>query len=283
MTKRAASPGALDGIRVVDMTRVIAGPMGTQTFGDLGAEVIKIERPGEGDDVRRVGPPWMAGREGELSTYFMGANRNKKSVTIDFASEKGGKMLQDMIAGADVFLENFRPGTLAKYGLGYDELKALNPGLIYCSISGFGQTGEYASRSGYDYLAQAMSGAMTVTGIQDGEPGAGPLRVGLPMADIFAGMQSSIAVLAALQHRNNTGEGQYLDVSLLDAQFAAMINPASAWLNAGVEIPRTGNDHPSAAPYGIFPVDDGYILIATFNDREFTRLAAALGHPEWSS
>ncbi len=274
---------ALAGLRVIDMTRVIAGPLASQTFGDLGAEIIKIERPGEGDDVRRVGPPWMPGNEDYLSTYFMAVNRNKSSVTIDFATPKGAKLIRAMIKDADVLMENFRPGTLAKYGLGYEDLREINPRLIYCSVSGFGQTGPYSVRSGYDYLAQAMAGAMTITGLPDGVPGGGPLRVGIPMADIFAGMQANVAVLAALQHREKTGEGQSIDVSLFDAQFAAMMNTASAWLNAGEVIKRTGNDHPSSAPYGVYPVDDGHILIATFSDREFVRLSAALGHPEWSS
>ena len=280
---QAPTAAALQGLRVIDMVRVIAGPYATQTFGDLGAEVIRIERPGEGDDVRRVAPPWIEGREGNLSTYFMAVNRNKQSVALDFAQPEGADLLRQLIKDADVLVENFRPGTLAKYGLGYDDLKQLNPRLIYCSVSGFGQTGPYASRSGYDYLAQAMAGAMTVTGLPDGEPGGGPLRGGIPMADIFAGMQATVAVLAALHHRTATGEGQAIDVSLFDAQFATMLNPAACWLNAGQELPRTGNDHPSAAPYGVYPVDDGHILIATFNDREFVRLAAALGHAEWST
>ncbi len=274
--------GALEGIRVIDLTRVIAGPLCTQTLGDLGAEVIKVERPGEGDDVRRVGPPWMPGREAETSTYFQAVNRNKYSVTVNFSEPEGAELIRRMVSEADVLVENYRPGTLAKYGLGYDDLRKINPRLVYCSISGFGQDGPYASRSGYDYLAQAMAGAMNVTGLPDGVPGAGPARVGIPMADIFAGYQATIAILAALMNRTLTGEGQSIDVSLFDAQFAAMLNPAASWLNAGIEIGRTGNDHPSAAPYGVYPVDDGYIIIATFNDREFVRLAAALGHPEWS-
>lgn len=286
MTSTQPRLGALAGLRVIDMTRVIAGPLATQTLGDLGADVIKIERPGEGDDVRRVGPPWMpdeTGVEPNESTYFRAVNRNKRSVTVNFTDPEGAELIRGMVAASDVLVENFRPGTLARYGLGPDDLLKLNPRLIYCSISGFGQDGPYAGRSGYDYLAQAMAGAMNITGQPDGKPGAEPTRVGIPMADIFAGYQATIAVLAALAHRTATGQGQAIDVSLFDAQFAAMLNPSSAWLNAGVEIGRTGNDHPSAAPYGVYPVDDGYILIATFNDREFVRLAAALGHPEWSS
>ena len=279
-------PGALAGIRVIDMTRVIAGPYAGQIFGDLGAEVIKIERQGEGDDVRRVGPPWMKSENGsdtKESTYFQAVNRNKQSVTIDYAQPEGAQLLRDLAAKADVLIENYRPHTLEKYGLGYDDLKAINPKLIYCSLSGFGQTGPYSERSGYDYLVQAMAGLMSVTGLPADEPGAGPLRVGIPVADIFAGLYSVIGVLAALNHRNNTGLGQYIDVSLFESQLASMLNAFSAWFNSGVDLGRTGNDHPSASPYGVYPVDDGYILIATFNDREFVRLAKALGHPEWSS
>lgn len=279
---REFAPGALEGLRVIDMTRVIAGPLCTQTLGDLGADVIKVERPGEGDDVRKVGPPWMPGFEGEASTYFQAVNRNKASITVNFSDPEGAELIRRMVREADVLIENYRPGTLAKYGLGYEDLRTINPRLVYCSISGFGQDGPYASRSGYDYLAQAMAGAMHVTGLPDGVPGAGPARVGIPMADVFAGYQATIAILASLMNRNVTGEGQAIDVSLFDSQFAAMLNPAASWLNARDEIGRTGNDHPSAAPYGVFPVDDGYVVIATFNDREFARLADGLGHPEWA-
>jgi len=280
---RQVAPGALEGIRVLDLTRIIAGPLCTQTLGDLGADVIKVERPGEGDDLRKVGPPWMPGFEGEASTYFQSVNRNKFSITVNFSVPEGADLIRRLVLEADVLIENHRPGTLAKYGLGYDDLRKVNPRLVYCSISGFGQDGPYAPRSGYDYLAQAMAGAMNVTGLPDGVPGAGQARVGIPMADIFAGYQSTVAILAALMNRTVTGEGQAIDVSLFDSQFAAMLNPAASWLNAQTEIGRTGNDHPSAAPYGVFPVDDGHIIIATFNDREFTRLAAGLGHPEWSA
>lgn len=276
--------GALAGIRVLDMTRVIAGPYAGQILGDLGAEVIKIERQGEGDDVRRVGPPWFPGPDGEPSdesTYFQAVNRNKRSITVDYAKPEGGQLIRDLAAKADILVENYRTGTLARYGLGYEDLKRINPRLIYCSVTGFGQTGPYAERSGYDYLVQAMAGVMSVTGPRDGEPGAGPTRVGIPVADICAGLYSAIAVLAALNHRNATGEGQHIDVSLFESQIAALLNTFSAWVNAGALLGRTGNDHPSAAPYGVYAVDDGYLLIATFNDREFARLATAVGHAEW--
>lgn len=284
MNNAAANSGPLAGLRVLDMTRVVAGPYAGQILADLGADVVKVERRGEGDDARHVGPPWMRDRDGQAtdtSTYFQAVNRNKRSVTVDYTRPEGAQLLQDMAARSDVFLENYRTGTLAKYGLGYDDLKALNPRLVYCSLTGFGQTGPYAERSGYDYVAQAMSGLMSVTGPRDGDPGAGPTRVGVPIADACAGLYAAIGVLAALKHRDSTGMGQFVDVSLFDAQMAVMLNTFSAWFNGGVALGRTGNDHPSAAPYGVYDTDDGQLLIATFNDREFVRLARALGHPEW--
>ncbi|MDB5971401.1 MAG: caiB/BaiF family protein [Hydrocarboniphaga sp.] len=279
------SPGALDGVRVLDMTRVIAGPYSGQILGDLGAEVIKIERQGEGDDCRRVGPPWMKDEHGNdtgESTYAQSVNRNKRSITVDYAQPEGAQLLRELVLKADVLIENYRPHTLDKYGLGYEDLKKINPRLIYCSISGFGQTGPYSTRSGYDYLVQAMAGVMSVTGPRDGEPGAGPMRVGVPISDICAGLYAAIGVLAALNRRHVSGVGQHIDVSLFEAQLGAMLNTFSAWFNAGTQLGRTGNDHPSAAPYGVYEVEDGYILIATFNDREFVRLARLLGHPEWA-
>lgn len=277
--------GPLAGLRVLDMTRVIAGPFAAQILGDLGADVVKVERRGEGDDIRRVAPPWLKdkqGRDRDESTYSQAVNRNKRSLAVDYAQPAGARLLREMAARADVLIENYRTGTLAKYGLGYDDLKELNPRLIYCSLTGFGQTGPYAERSGYDYLVQAMAGVMSVTGARDGQPGAGPTRIGVPIADTNAGLFATIGVLAALQHRHASGRGQQIDISLFESQVATLMNVFSAWTNAGVELGRTGNDHPSAAPYGVFEVDDGFLLIATFNDREFTRLAATLGHAEWS-
>lgn len=279
-----ASTGPLAGLKVIDMTRVIAGPFGGQILGDLGADVIKVERRGEGDDVRRVGPPWVREPSEELpgeSTYFQAVNRNKRSFSVDFGKEEGQALLRKIAAEADILIENYRTGTLARYGLGYEDLWALNPRLIYCSITGFGQTGPYSDRSGYDFLIQGMAGVMSVTGHPDDEPGAGPLRVGIPIADLFAGLNAVIGVLAALEHRHKTGEGQQIDISLFDSQAATLLNSASSWLNARTKLGRTGNDHPSAVPYGVYEVDDGYIVIATFNDREFSRLAKVLGHPEW--
>lgn len=276
--------GPLSGLKVIDMTRVIAGPLCGQILGDLGADVIKIERPGEGDDSRRVAPPWFRepspGEPGE-STYYQAANRNKRSLAVDFAKEEGQRILRLLAQNADILIENYRTGTLARYGLGHDELHAINPRLIYCSITGFGQTGPYSGRSGYDFLVQGMAGLMSVTGIPDGEPGGGPIRTGVPVADTFAGMNAAIAILSALEARHNSGEGQHIDISLFESAAAALLNSASSWLNAGVILGRTGNDHPSAAPYGVFEASDGYMIIATFNDREFERLANVLGHSEW--
>ena len=277
--------GPLAGVRVLDMTRVIAGPLATQILGDLGADVIKIERPDGGDDVRRVGPPWMPAAEADgvkQSTFFQAVNRNKRSLALSFESPEGRELLQRLAATADVLVENFRPGTLARYGLGYEQLRAANRRLVYCSVTGFGQAGPYAPRSGYDYLMQGMTGLMNVTGHPASEPGGGPMRVGIPLVDIFTGMNAALGILAALRHRDATGDGQQVDISLFESGVASMLNPVSAWFNGGEQIGLTSNDHPSAAPYGIFPVRDGHIIIATFNDREFERLAAALGHQEWS-
>jgi crotonobetainyl-CoA:carnitine CoA-transferase CaiB-like acyl-CoA transferase len=285
MSGHMFEPGALTGVRVLDMTRVIAGPYAGQILGDLGADVVKVERRGEGDDCRRVGPPWMKAQQSQdtnESTYAQAVNRNKRSITVDYAKSDGARLLRDLAAKADVLIENYRPHTLGKYGLGYEELNKLNPHLVYCSISGFGQSGPYSDRSGYDYLVQAMAGVMSVTGVPDGEPGAGPMRVGVPIADICSGLYAVIGVLAALRQREASGAGQHIDLSLFESQLAAMLNTFSAWYNAGVHLGRTGNDHPSAAPYGVYPVDDGHILIATFNDREFGRLTRLLGHPEWA-
>jgi len=270
----------LSGIKVLDMTRVVAGPMATQCLGDFGADVIKVERPGEGDDVRHVGPPWLIDKNGEEtreSTYFQAVNRNKKSIAVNFQTDEGAAILRQLAEKADIFVENFRPNTLAKYGLDYESLRQFNPGLIYCSVSGFGQTGPYSTRSGYDFLMQAMSGLMSVTG----EPGGPPMRVGVPIADILAGKDAVIGILLALRHRDQTGQGQHIDISLFESQVAAMANTFTAWFNGKFEMPRTANDHPSASPYGVYPTSDGYLLIATFNNREFARLATAVDRADW--
>ena len=270
----------LSGIKVLDMTRVVAGPSATQCLGDFGADVIKVERPGEGDDVRHVGPPWLIDKHGEEtreSTYFQAANRNKRSIAVNFQAEEGAEILRKLAAKADIFVENFRPNTLEKYGLDFQSLRQANPALIYCSVSGFGQTGPYSTRSGYDFLMQAMSGLMSVTGERDGPP----MRVGVPIADILAGKDAVIGILLALRHRDQTGQGQHIDISLFDSQVAAMANTFTAWFNGGFEMPRTANDHPSASPYGVYQTSDGHLLVATFNNREFARLATAVGRPDW--
>lgn len=272
--------GALDGLRVIDLTRVVAGPLCAQMLGDLGADVAKVERHGDGDDLRALGPPFVKGSED--STYFVSLNRNKRSVAVDFAKPAGAAILKRMAARADVLIENFRPGTLARYGLGHEDLRAVNPRLVYCSITGFGQTGPYAGRSGYDFVAQAMAGLMEVTGEPDGAPGGGPQRVGVPVADMFTGYAATVSILAALRHRDATGQGQHVEVSLFETMTSLMHAPMSSWLNAGRLLPRTGNDSPVAVPYGVFEGSDGRFVIGVLNDREFVRLAEALGHPEWS-
>jgi crotonobetainyl-CoA:carnitine CoA-transferase CaiB-like acyl-CoA transferase len=271
---------ALDGIVVLDLTRVVAGPLAAQTLGDLGAEVIKIERRGDGDDLRALGPPFVPGTED--STYFVAINRNKRSLSLDFARPEGAEILKRMVRGAHVLIENFRPGTLARYGLGPADLLAVNPGLVYCSVTGFGQDGPYAERSGYDFVAQAMAGVMATTGEPDEAPGGGPMRVGVPVADMFTGQAATIAILAALRHRERTGEGQAIDVNLFETMAALLQHPMSAWLNAGVPVKRSGNDAAVAVPYGVFSGSDARFVIGVLNDREFVRLSAALGHPEWA-
>jgi len=272
---------ALDGTRVIDLTRVIAGPLAGQILADLGADVIKIERPIAGDDVRHLGPPWMKdinGNELKESTYYSAVNRGKRSITLDFSKAEGLKLLKRLIADADILLENFRPGVLAKYGLDYDAISRDNKKIIYCSVSGFGHSGPYMERPGYDFLIQGMAGVMSVTG----KPGAGPTRAGIPIADYSAGLTAVIGVLSALNHRNVSGKGQMVDVALFDCQVSMMLNVFSAWFNAKKSIAQS-NDHPSACPHGVFPTKDGNIIIATMNDAQFTRIAKILGKPEWAN
>jgi crotonobetainyl-CoA:carnitine CoA-transferase CaiB-like acyl-CoA transferase len=273
-------PSALTGLRVIDLTRVVAGPLCAQMLGDLGAEIVKLERQGNGDDLRALGPPFVAGSDD--STYFVSLNRNKRSLSLDFTQAEGAAILKRMVAKADVLIENFRTGTLARYGLGYEDLRAINPRLIYCSVTGFGQDGPYAHRSGYDFVAQAMAGLMEVTGEADGKPGGGPQRVGVPVADMFTGFAATVSILAALRHRDQTGEGQYCEVSLYETMVSLMQAPMASWLNAGKLMQRTGNDAMVAVPYGVFRGSDAKFVIGVLNDREFIRLAAALGHAEWA-
>ena len=259
---------ALSDIVVVDLSRVYAGPYCTMMLGDLGARVIKIEHPGRGDDTRHFGPPYA---EGEAA-YYLGLNRNKYSVALDFTKPEDKQQLIELIKGAAVLVENFRPGSLAKQGLGYEDLRAINPGLIYCSISGYGQTGPYKSRPGYDFVAQAESGIMAVTGETNGEP----QRVGSPIGDQAAGMYSCIAILAALRVRDRTGQGQYIDTSLLEATVSLLGNVSSNYLISGEEAKRYGNGHPNIVPYQAFQTSDGYIVVSAGNDKLFQTLCTLL-------
>ncbi|MFM5884901.1 MAG: CaiB/BaiF CoA transferase family protein [Novosphingobium sp.] len=279
MTDQPPAPGPLAGIRVLDLSRVLAGPWCAQMLGDLGAEVIKVEQPGQGDDTRRWGPPFLADGSRD-SAYYLCANRNKRSVAIDIAKPEGADLVRRLAARADIVVENFRVGGLAKYGLDYAALSAVKPDLIYCSITGFGQTGPDRDKGGYDFLIQGMSGVMSVTGRPDDEPGGGPMKAGIPITDLSTGLYATISVLAALNHRNRTGEGQHIDLALLDAQVALLANQASGWLNGGLEPRRMGNQHPTIAPYQDFACADGEILIALGNDRQFAALCAVLGVSE---
>jgi len=286
MTAPTATQGALAGIKVLDLSRVLAGPWCTQILADLGADVVKIERPGVGDDTRHWGPPFLKDAQGndtDQATYFTACNRNKRSVTVDMATPEGQALLQQMAAGADVVVENFKTGGLAQYGLDYASLRAANPRLIYCSVTGFGHDGPHAQRAGYDLMIQATSGMMSITGRPDDAPGGGPLRVGVALTDLFTGVYASTAILAALEVRHRTGEGQHIDMALLDVGMAILANQASAFLNTGVAPQRQGNSHPSLAPYQDFPTQDGSMLLAIGNNGQFTRFCEAAGHPEWAS
>ncbi|MGF2735540.1 CaiB/BaiF CoA transferase family protein [Marinobacter sp. DUT-1] len=277
--------GPLSHLRVLDLSRVLAGPWAGQILGDLGAEVIKIERPGTGDDTRSWGPPYLQGADGndELSAYFLTANRNKQSLAVDIAHPEGQALVRKLVAESDVVLENFKVGGLKRYGLDYDSLRRINPKLIYCSITGFGQDGPYANRPGYDFLIQAMGGLMSITGQPDGEPGAGPMKVGVALTDIMTGLYATIGVLAALSHRDRTGEGQFVEAALLDVQVACLANQAMNYLTTGKAPARMGNAHPNIVPYQDFPTADGNMVLTVGNDQQFARLCDVLGHPEWAS
>ncbi|HNZ91625.1 MAG TPA: CaiB/BaiF CoA-transferase family protein [Acidovorax sp.] len=290
MTTLPSSPGALAGIKVLDLSRVLAGPWCTQMLADLGADVIKVERPGAGDDTRQWGPPFLkdaAGNDTNQASYFTACNRNKRSVTIDMASAEGQALIRQMALQADIVVENFKVGGLRQYGLDHESLRALNPRLIYCSVTGFGQSGPYAERAGYDLMVQAMTGMMSITGRADSEPGGGPLRVGVAVIDLFTGIYASNAILAALHVRDNatngTGQGQHIDMALLDVGMAVLANQASGFLATGEAPGRMGNSHPSLAPYQDFPTQDGNMLLAIGNDGQFQRFCAAAGQPQWAA
>ena len=273
----------LEGIKVLDLSRVLAGPWCTQLLADLGAEVIKIERPGSGDDTRHWGPPWHSEGQGRVAAYFLSANRGKKSAAIDFALSEGAALVRKLAERADVVVENFKVGGLEKFGLDADRLRSANPRLIYASITGFGQGGPYADRAGYDYIVQGMGGLMSITGLPDGEPGGGPMRVGVAVVDLFTGLYTAIAILSALYGRERTGEGTHIDMALLDVQLAMLANQASNALVSGKDPPRQGNTHPNIVPYQPFDAADQPIIIAVGNDRQFARLAGMCGHPEWTN
>jgi crotonobetainyl-CoA:carnitine CoA-transferase CaiB-like acyl-CoA transferase len=274
---------ALSHLRVLDLSRVLAGPWASQVLADLGAEVIKVERPGAGDDTRAWGPPWLRdarGAETRESAYFASTNRGKKSITLDLARPEGQAIVRRLAERADILLENYKMGALARHGLGYDDLARLNPRLVYCSITGFGQSGPYQDRPGYDFLIQAMGGLMSVTGEPDGVPGGGPMKVGVAVADILTGMYATTAVLAALAHRERSGRGQHIDLALLDVQVAMLANQAEAYLATGRAPKRLGNAHPSIVPYQAFETKNGRLVLAVGNDGQFARLCEVVGRPE---
>ena len=281
--------GALAHLRILDLSRVLAGPWASQLLADLGAQVIKIEKPGSGDDTRHWGPPWLADGDGQPTreaAYYLCTNRNKRSLTVDMTTPEGQALIRELAANADVVLENFKVGGLVPYGLDYASLHALNPQLVYCSISGFGQDGPYAARAGYDFLIQGMGGLMSLTGVAEGEPGAGPQKVGVALTDILTGLYAGSAILAALAHRDRdgfrSGEGQHIDLALLDVQVACLGNQALNYLVSGSAPRRMGNAHPNIVPYQDFPTADGDMILAIGNDGQFARFCAIAGHPEWA-
>ncbi len=286
MSQQAAlRPSALQHVKVLDLSRVLAGPWAAQTLGDLGAQVIKVERPGSGDDTRAWGPPDVTDSRGQStgeSAYYMCTNRNKQSVAIDFTQPEGQELVRGLAQQCDVLVENFKAGGLAQYGLDFASLSLLNPRLVYCSITGFGQSGPYAHRAGYDFLIQGMDGLMSVTGRPDGQDGGGPMKVGVALTDILAGLYASTAILAALQAREHTGRGQHIDLALLDVGVACLANQGMNYLYSGRSPQRMGNAHPNTVPYQDFPTKDGHMILAVGNDGQFARFSLAAGQPEWA-
>lgn len=278
--------GALSHIRVLDLSRVLAGPWAGQILADLGADVIKVERPVCGDDTRSWGPPFLRDEAGQNTTeaaYYLSANRNKQSVTIDFTRPEGQQLVRELVAKSDIVIENFKVGGLAAYGLDYASLKAVNPKLIYCSITGFGQTGPYAKRAGYDFMIQGLGGLMSLTGRPDGDEGAGPVKVGVALTDILTGLYSTTAILAALAHRDQNGTGQHIDMALLDVQVACLANQAMNYLTTGVAPRRLGNAHPNIVPYQDFPTADGDFILTVGNDSQFRKFAEVAGQSQWAT
>lgn len=275
--------GPLGHVRVLELSRVLAGPWAAQTLADLGASVIKVEKPGAGDDTRTYAPPYAAtsdGRQSTESAYFLSTNRGKRSVTIDFIHPEGQKLVRALAAKSDVVIENFKVDGLAKYGLDYTSLHALNPGLIYCSITGFGQTGPYRHRPGYDFMIQGIGGLMSITGEPDNRSGGGPMKVGVAVADVFTGLYATIGILGALAHRDRTGAGQHIDLALLDTQVAVLANQAMNYLVTGVAPQRLGNAHPNIVPYQVFSASDGHIIVAVGNETQYARMCEVIGRSD---
>jgi glutaryl-CoA transferase len=275
--------GPLGHVRVLELSRVLAGPWAAQTLADLGATVIKVEKPGAGDDTRSWAPPYARARDGRPGTetaYFLSTNRGKRSVTIDLAHPEGQRLVRALAGWSDVVIENFKVGGLARYGLDYPSLRALKPALVYCSITGFGQTGPYRNRPGYDFMIQGLGGLMSITGEPAGRPGGAPMKVGVAVADLFTGLYATIAILGALAHRDRTGEGQHIDVALLDSQVAMLANQGMNYLTTGVAPQRLGNAHPNIVPYQIFAASDGHLIVAVGNESQYAHLCAVVGRPE---
>jgi crotonobetainyl-CoA:carnitine CoA-transferase CaiB-like acyl-CoA transferase len=274
------APKMLEGVRVLDLSRVLAGPWSAQILADYGADVIKVERPGLGDDTRAWGPPWWGDPSERMSAYYLSANRGKRSVAIDIATVEGAALVRQLATEADVLVENYKVGQLAKYGLDATSLQALNPKLVYCSVTGYGQTGPYAPNAGYDFAIQATGGLMSVTGEKDGTPGSQPQKVGVAVADLFTGVYAATAILAALVERGRTGRGRHIDAALLDVQVAVLANQASNYLVGGQTPRRMGNAHINVVPYQVFATRGGHIVLAVGNDGQFARFCALAGHPE---
>lgn len=277
------SEGPLSHLKVLDLSRVLAGPWAGQVLADLGAEVIKVEKPGDGDDTRSWGPPFLKGEDGQETReacYFLAANRGKRSITVDLSKPEGQAIIRELAAKSDIVLENYKVGTLARYGLAYDDLKAVNPALIYCSVTGFGQTGPLAELPAYDFMIQAMGGLMSVTGERDGEPGGGPQKVGMPIIDVMTGMWTAVGVLAALARRERTGEGEYIDLAMLDVMVATIANQGMNYLVSGRTPQRMGNKHPNIQPQDVFECQDGQMVLAVGNDGQFAKFCQAMGAPE---
>ena len=280
------SPMSLAGVRILDLSRVLAGPWCTQTLADLGADVIKVERPGSGDDTRAWGPPYLkdsTGKDTSEAAYYLGTNRNKRSIAVDIAKPEGQALILELAGQMDVLVENFKVGDLARYGLDAPSLLARHPGLVICSITGFGQTGPYKDRAGYDYAIQGIGGLMSVTGERDDLPGGGPQKVGVAVVDLFTGMYATVAILAALRHRDATGRGQVIDMALLDTQLAMLANLGANYLCTGVTPKRMGNAHQNIVPYQVFETSDGHLILAVGNDGQFAKFCEIAGHPEWAA